>query len=432
MRASSIAYLIAIIVLMLFSAFFSAADMTYSVVSKKRLSKAAKEGDRFAKLGYGFAENYETTITTLLFGNSLVNILASSLGTLLAVNLAEDNGFDESLTSTIVSGIMLLLILTFSEILPKAIARSVNYPFSRGMSPLVKFFQILFFPIVKATTWFAKLITGPIVKRHEKKEEGISDDELSMMVKDLEEQDIIDEDSSELISKSIEFKNTCAYEIMTPRVRIEGVEWGTNLRKYVRTKGAFQHSRIPVYKEDKDHIVGFIPVKTLLRNMLREEGFTIDDLMLPVINVPRTMEISTVLAKMKKTHHHLAVVMDEYGGTEGILTLEDILEELVGDMWDESEVVKPDISKMKLRNHYKALGSANIDDVFDYFEIDDDILDSDYSTLSGWVNDKLGRFAKEGDILKVGKYDFIVLKTTDYTVEEVEIVYHPRRRIKED
>ena len=133
MRPSSIAYLIAIIVLMLFSAFFSAADMTYSVVNKKRLAKAAKEGDRFAKLGYGFAENYETTITTLLFGNSLVNILASSLGTLLAVNLAEDNGFDESLTSTIVSGIMLLLILNFSEILPKAIARSVNYPFSRGM-----------------------------------------------------------------------------------------------------------------------------------------------------------------------------------------------------------------------------------------------------------------------------------------------------------
>ena len=431
MRPSSIAYIVAIVVLMLLSAFFSAADMTYSVVSKRRLQKAVERGDRFAKLGYGFAENYEETITTLLFGNSLVNILASSLGTLLAVNLAVDNAWNESVTSTIVSAAMLLLILTFSEILPKAIARSANYAFSRGMSPVVRFFQIAFFPIVKPTTWLAKRITSPIVKRH-KKSDHVSDDELSMMVKDLEESDIIDEDSSELISNSIEFKDTCAYEIMTPRVRIEGIEWGTNLSKYVHSQGAFQHSRIPVYKEDKDHIVGYIPVKTLLRNMLREEKLSIDDLMLPVIYVPRTMEISTVLAKMKKSHHHIAVVMDEYGGTEGILTLEDILEELVGDMWDESEVVKPDIVKMKNRNHYRALGSANIDDVFDYFDIDDDILDSDYSTLSGWINDKLGRFAEENDVLKVGKYDFIVLKVSEYTVEEVEIIYHPRRRVKED
>ncbi|MCR5490799.1 MAG: hemolysin family protein [Bacilli bacterium] len=431
MRPSSIAYIIAIVVLMVFSAFFSAADMAYSVVSRKRLKKAGANGNRFAKLGYDLAENYERTITTLLFGNNIVNILASSLGTVLAVNLAADNGFDESLTSLVVSLIMLLTILTFSEILPKAVARNANYAFARGMSPIVRFFQIIFFPIVKVTTSFASSVTNPIIKRHKKKG-TLSDDELEIMVKELEESDVIDEDSSELISNSIEFKDTCAYEIVTPRVKIEGIEWGTNLNKYVTTQGAFKHSRIPVYKEDKDHIVGYIPVKTLLRVMLTDERLSIDDLMLPVINVPRTMEISTVLAMMKKTHHHLAVVMDEYGGTEGILTLEDILEELVGDMWDESEQVKPDIVKTKNRNHYKALGSANIDDVFDYFEIDDDILDSDYSTLSGWINDKLGRFAEEGDDLQVGKYNFIVQKVTDYTVEEVEIVYHPRRKVKED
>ena len=431
MRPSSYVYLAAIAVLLIFSTFFSASDMAFSVAPKRKLEREAKAGDKRSARALRFAAGYEETITTLLFGNCLVNILASSLGTVFALNLAFDNGFDENLTSTIVSASMLLIILTFGEIVPKAIARNRSYSVSRFAAPAVSLSQIIFFPVVKVTTAFAKLLTKPIIERHEV-DESVSDEELSLMVEELEEGDVIDEDSSELIANSIEFKDTCAYQIMTPRVKMEGIEWGTNLAKYISSNGSFQHSRIPVYKGDKDHVVGYISTKALLRQMLSESKPSIEKLLLPITPVPRTMEISSVLALMKKTRHHIVLVVDEYGGTEGILTLEDILEELVGDMWDESEQVKPDIIKGKARNHYLALGSANIEDVFDYFDLDDDILDQDYSTLSGWINDKLGRFAEEGDHFQVGKYDFVVLKVDQFTTQEVEIIYHPRRKISED
>ena len=431
MRPSSYVYLVLIVLLMLLSTFFSGADMAYSVAPKRKLSNEAKQGNKRSAKALRFAEGYEETITTLLFGNSLVNILASSVATVFAINLALDNGFDENLTSTIVSFSMLILILTFGEILPKAIARNAAYRVSRLFAPIVRVFQILFFPLVKPTTAFAKWVVSPVIKRHGG-DEGVSDDELSAMVDELEEADFIDEDSSELIANSIEFKDTCAYEVMTPRVKVEGIEWGTSLSKYISSNGAFRHSRIPVYKGDMDHVVGYISAKTMLRQLLSDSKASIEKLMMPITPVPRTMEISAVLALMKKTRHHIVLVVDEYGGTEGILTLEDILEELVGDMWDESEQVRPDIVKGKKRNHYLALGEANIEDVFDYFDLDDDILDQDYSTLSGWINDKLGRFAEVGDHFKMGKYDFIVLKADQFTTQEVEIVYHPRRRVNED
>jgi CBS domain containing-hemolysin-like protein len=198
--------------------------------------------------------------------------------------------------------------------------------------------------------------------------------------------------------------------------------------QFLKKNEAFKHSRILVYKGNPDHVLGYIPVKTLLRVLVRGEKPELDELILPIVSVPRTMMISSAMALMKETHHHIAVVRDEYGGTEGIITLEDILEELVGEMWDESDKIVNDIVPTSKNNVFNVAGKANIDDVFDKFHLDPDKLSDDYSTVSGWVNDTLGRFAKEGDAFCYGKIDVKVLKVNDFTVEEIQIVYHPRRK----
>jgi CBS domain containing-hemolysin-like protein len=296
------------------------------------------------------------------------------------------------------------------------------------MVGFVKGVGIVFFPFVYPSNKLAQLIASPLIEKAPKENELASDDELDAMVKDIQKEGIIDADQSALLHRSIEFKETSCYEIMTPRVKVFGYDVEEPFAQFLKKNEAFKHSRILVYKGNPDHVLGYIPVKTLLRVLVRGEKPELDELILPIVSVPRTMMISSAMALMKETHHHIAVVRDEYGGTEGIITLEDILEELVGEMWDESDKIVNDIVPTSKNNVFNVAGKANIDDVFDKFHLDPDKLSDDYSTVSGWVNDTLGRFAKEGDAFCYGKIDVKVLKVNDFTVEEIQIVYHPRRK----
>ncbi|MDY5441459.1 MAG: hemolysin family protein [Candidatus Enteromonas sp.] len=425
MSIPAIIYLVCMGALLLASGFFSAMDMAYSCVNVRRLKRAAEKGKKSAVLAYRFAERYDRTITTILFGNNLVNILASSLG----VALSMEPPFDAyPLASPVISAVLLLAVLTFGEILPKAMARAYSYHFCLLAAYPVRFFEIVFYPVSKSVTFLARWMTRPFLRKVE--EVGpVSDEELQAMVDDIEDEGIIDESQSEIISNSIDFKDTCAYEVMTPRVKIEGISREENLERYVLRENAFRHSRIPVYSKSYDHIEGYIPVKSLQKAILNGKRLSIEELMLPVLNVPRTMEISAILKQMKKSHHHIAVVKDEYGGTEGIVTLEDILEELVGDMWDESEPISEDVTKTEKRNVFLVKGSMNITDFFERFNLDVDLLDRDYQTLSGWINDRLGRFGRVGDVIDFQRVTIRIKKVTSYTVSMTEVTYHPRRKI---
>jgi putative hemolysin len=427
MKALDIIYLVALVVLITFSAAFSAADMTYSSVNKLRLEKRAFIGDNRAKAALALANDYDATIATVLFGNDFVNILASSIASLLGRDLLASS-LGESQATTVSSLILLFLLLIFGEITPKAIAKAHSYGLSRHMVGFVKGVGIVFFPFVYPSNKLAQLIASPLIEKAPKENELASDDELDAMVKDIQKEGIIDADQSALLHRSIEFKETSCYEIMTPRVKVFGYDVEEPFAQFLKKNEAFKHSRILVYKGNPDHVLGYIPVKTLLRVLVRGEKPELDELILPIVSVPRTMMISSAMALMKETHHHIAVVRDEYGGTEGIITLEDILEELVGEMWDESDKIVNDIVPTSKNNVFNVAGKANIDDVFDKFHLDPDKLSDDYSTVSGWVNDTLGRFAKEGDAFCYGKIDVKVLKVNDFTVEEIQIVYHPRRK----
>lgn len=420
-----ILYCVAIAVLMVFSALFSSIDMAYSSVSLPLLKENSKKSKKVKK-AYYFASHYEDAIVIPLFGNNIVNILASSIGTLLGTLLLPQN---PELATLLVTLSMLVLTLIIGEIIPKAIGKSYSYSLSVHTAYLINALRYAFYPIILVSKGVAHVVTKPLLNNESiSGEDAPSDEELQEMVKAIQQEGIIDSNSQELLSNSIDFVDTCAYEIMTPRMKIEGVPFDENLNFFVKQEGAFRHSRIPVYKHDFDHILGYIPVKSLLRAMLYDDSLSVDELMCPVLSVPRTMEISAILSLMKKTHIHLAIVKDEYGGTEGLVTMEDILEELVGEIYDEGEVVQLDIQKTAKRNVYLVRGGMDIEEFFKKFHLSKDELDEDYETVSGWINDRLGTFGKEGDHFEFGSLSIKVKKASPYTVLQAEVTYHPRRK----
>jgi CBS domain containing-hemolysin-like protein len=427
MKIIDIVYLFLLVVLLFLSALFSAADMAYSSVNKLRLEKRAFIGDNRAKSALQLANDYDKTIATVLFGNDFVNILASSLASLLGADLLAPH-LGEANAALISSGALLFLLLIFGEITPKAVAKPHNYAFARGMVEFVKVLEVVFFPFVYPANKISEWLTSPLIEKAPKENSLASDEELEAMVKTIEDEGMIDEGQSELLHRSIDFKETSCYEIMTPRVKVFAYDIETPFAEFLKSKEAFKHSRIPVYKASLDHVLGYISVKTLLRVLTKGEKPDLGSLILPLVSVPRTMMISSAMALMKETHHHIAVVRDEYGGTEGIITLEDILEELVGEMWDESDKPEQMIVATEKKNVFRVKGKANIDDVFDRFQLNPDRLPDDYSTVSGYINDRLGRFAKVGDAFQEGKIDVVVSLVSEYTVEECVITYHPRRK----
>ena len=425
MSVRALIYIILMAVLLVLSAFFSISDMAYSAVPLSRLEKKAKKSKAHAK-AYQYASHYDKTIATILFGNSVANILMSSLGAALA--LQEPFKANSELSATIIEVVVLLLILTFGEILPKVIGKVYSYRVCLIVAYPIRFFELFFFPIVKVSSAFASWVTRPF-KKKKGEDDVLSDEELAEMVNTIEEEGIIDEGQKEMLQNSIEFLETRAYHIMTPRVKIESIDYATNLMKYIETYGMFKHSRIIVYRKSLDDIVGYIPLKTLQRALLNRKSISVDMLMLPIISVPRTMELSSILPLMKQSHHHVVVVKDEYGGTEGILTMEDILEEIVGELWDESEPISPNVKKSEKRNQYFVKGSMNIEEFFSYFKMDEEGIEDGYETLSGWINEKLGAFGKVGDEFDYKRITVRVIKASSFVVEEALVIYHPRRKI---
>jgi putative hemolysin len=431
MKWYDILYIVILVILVILSALYSACDMAYSSVNKLRLERSAFLGDKKSKAALKYASDYDSSIATILFGNDFVNILASSLAAVVGGDLL-DGVMETNLASFVSSLIILLILLVFGEISPKALAQNNSYSLSRNLTGFLHASSFLFYPFVKPANFLAKKLASPLLEKAEVESPLASDDELEAMVDEIKQEGIIDADQSELLHRSISFKETSCYEIMTPRVKIFGYDIEEPFSKFLTQKDIFVHSRIPVYKGSLDHIIGYFQAKTLLRVLVSGGTPSIDDLILPLVSVPRTMEISSAMALMKESHSHIAIVRDEYGGTEGIVTLEDILEELVGEMWDESDSPKEDIIMTKKKNVFLVNGDMNIERFFERFHLDDDCIEDDYSTLSGWLADKQGHFLKEGDKLTYQKVDIKVLSAEPFNVKQCQVSYHPRRKEADD
>ena len=421
MRTTDYFLLVVIAILVVLSGIFSMSDMVYGVVNQLRLKKDVEKGSKRAKIALDFASNYDTTISTILFSNNLVNIAASSLSAIVGLRIF--SSLDNDLAGTITSLILLVIILIFGEICPKVIGRVFSYPLSKLLAYPILVLKYVFFPFVYVTSAFGRLLTKPITKIKESDDdEPISDEELQEMVDQIEEDEVIDEDQAELLRSAIEFKETEAHEIMTPRIDMFAFNVDDNIEELTHDDDVFAHSRIPVYKDTIDNIIGILPTKRVLKNMLAKQKINVLEMILPVEFVPGSMPISNILSKMKNSQTHIVIVKDEFGGTDGLLTMEDILEELVGEIWDETDTPIEFYKKLN-ENTYVVDGSMNIDDLFEL--LDKELLeDNEFTSVGGWVIDKLERFAKIGDSFDYENLTVTVLDATEFTVEKVKIVKH--------
>ena len=407
-------YWVIVAVCCLFSGFFSCADMVYGIVDKDRLEK---ENTKLSLKALKIANDYELSISAILFGNNIVNVLASSLVAFVGMLLYDD----PTLWNTISTIVLTVTIIIFCEFLPKVIAKRFPYPLSKGFAWPVTISKYLLFVFVYPISLLFKLLALPFRKKAVEEEE-IDEDVLTEMVDTMEEEEVLEEGEAEMVRSAISFNDIEAHEIMTPRVDVFAIDISDNIQEIISDEEFFVHSRIPVYEDSIDNIIGILPVKKLAKLVFSgEENIDIKKLLYKPIVIPRNRQIIDLLREFKESKVHIAVIIDEYGGTEGIVTMEDILEEIVGDIFDETD----EASEEFIDNGdgtYVVEGSMNIDDCFELINFNDDELETDYSTIGGFCQQILDRFAKTGDEFDFDRFHFIILEATDYTVERLKII----------
>ena len=410
-------YWLIVVICALFSMFFSAADMVYGMVDKDRLNREKGKKEKRAKIALKIADDYELSISAILLGNNIVNVAAASIVTLIAIALSNGN---QELAETIGTIILTVFIIIFCEFIPKAFAKRFNYSLSLLFAYPVTFFKYLFFIIVWPIAKLFKLF-GRLFAKKSKEEDKIDEDVLTEMADSLEEEGILEENEAELLRSAIDLNDIEAFEIMTPRVDVFAIEKGDDINELIKDKDFFNYSRVPVYDETIDNIIGILPIKALAKKILAgDKDIDILSLCYKPLIVPRNHQILDVLKEFKEKKVHVAVVIDEYGGTEGIITMEDILEEIVGDIFDEFDEIEEEYVD-KGNGTYIVDCTMNIDDFFELIGYEEEV-ETDYTTVGGFCQDILDRFAKKGDEFDFAHYHFIVLEADEFTVEKLKVI----------
>ena len=409
-------YWLIVAVCSLFSMFFSAADMVYGMVDKDRLNREKGKKEKRAKLALNIAEDYELSISAILLGNNIVNVFASSIVTIIGLTLSSNPE-----VGTIIATIAFTaFIIIFCEFIPKAFAKRFNYSLSLTFAYPVIFFKYLFFILVWPIAKLFKLF-GKLFAKKSKEEDQIDEDVLTEMVDAIVEEGILEENEADILRSAIDLNDIEAFEIMTPRVDVLAIDIEDDINEIIKDKKIFKYSRIPVYEGTIDNIVGVLPINALAKKLLA--GEKVDDILSmcykPIV-VPRNHQILDVLKEFKKTKIHIAIVIDEYGGTEGIVTMEDILEEIVGDIFDENDEIEEEYIE-KGNGIYIVDGTMNIDDFFELIDYDEEV-ETDYTTVGGFCQDILDRFAKKGDEFDFAHYHFKVLEADEFTVEKLKVI----------
>ena len=395
--------------------FFSAADMVYGTVDRERLIRVKGKKEKRAKTALKIAEDYEVSISAILLGNNIVNVLAESIVVLIALALSTN----QDLGTTIATIIFVVFVIIFCEFIPKAFAKRFSFSLALLFAYPVTFFKYLFFVIVWPIAMLFKLL-GKLFAKRSKEEDQIDEDVLTEMADSLEEEGILEENEAELLRSAIDLNDIEAYEIMTPRVDVFAIDVEDDINELIKDKEIYKHSRIPVYEETIDNIVGILPIKTLAKKVLA--GEKVDDILSmcykPLV-VPRNHQILDLLREFKENKVHIAVVIDEYGGTEGIVTMEDILEEIVGDIFDEDDEIEEEYIE-KGHGVYIVEGTMNLEDFFELIEYDEEV-ETGYTTVGGFCQEILDRFAKKGDEFDFAHYHFKVLQADEFTVEKLRV-----------
>lgn len=409
MDEHSIILLVVILFCVIMSAYFSATETAFSTFNRIRLKNMAEDGNKRAAKALKLAENYDTLLSTILIGNNIVNILAASLSTVLFVSLIEN----ESLATTLSTVVLTLVVLIFGEISPKSIAKESPEKFAMFSTPLISLLVIIFTPLNIVFKGWKKLLSL-IFKSEE--DSGITEEDLITIIEEAEEDGNFEKSETELIKSAIEFNELEVGDIFTPRIDVSAVEKDLTKEEIKEVFVKTGYSRLPVYEDDLDNIIGIIYYKDFFTRDFNEGE--IEKIIKPVIFVTKTRNVNELMNELQEKKLHLAVVTDEYGSTAGIVTLEDILEEIVGDIWDEHDDVVIDVNEIG-EGEYIVSGKANISKVFDEIGVD---TEPEALTVNGWAMDALARIPTEGDTFEADGLSATVLKMNGKRIDNLRII----------
>lgn len=408
---SSAGLIIWLVILILCSAYFSATETAFSSLSRIRLKNLAAEGSKKAAMALKLSENYDKLLSSILIGNNVVNITASSLATVLFIKYFPVYGVT---ASTIV---MTILVLVFGEISPKSLAKESPEEFAMFSAPIIRAIIIVLTPFnFLFGLW--KILLNKLFKTSN--DRGITEQELITMVEEAQNEGGIDAQEGDLIKSAIEFNDLEAGDILTPRVDLTAVDIEEDQQAIYNVFMESRFSRIPVYKDTIDNIVGVIHQRDFFV-MIRTKGQTMQDIIKPVIFVSDSIKISKLIKHLQKSKAHMAVVTDEYGGTMGIVTMEDILEELVGEIWDEHDDVVNDTEKIS-ENEYMVSGSADVGELFEMFGLKCDV---EQNTVNGWAMEQLEKIPEIGDSFTDENFAVTVKELDGRRIGKVLLRYIP-------
>lgn len=414
---STVTISFSIFICLLFSAYFSSSETAFSSLNKPRLKNMIKNNHKGAKLAYDMSENFDKVLSTILIGNNIVNIVSSSLATVLFTTLISKES-----TAVVVSTIvMTVLVLIFGEISPKTIAKEYPEKLAILSAPILKFFMVILTPLNYPFALWKKILAKIFNLGQDK---AISDEELLTIVEEAEQDGGIDEHESKLIRSAIEFNDCDVVEVLTSSLDLVAIPKWYSMAEVKQKFLEFGFSRMPVYNENIDQVIGVINEKDFYQIYFKDFD-SFESIIKPIHCVPPKTKISDLLRDLQTTNSHISLVVDEFGSTIGIVTIEDILEELVGEIWDEHDEIILDFTKTE-DFRYTVLCSANLDSFFEQFEIKDSLNKfEDVQTVSGWVIEHIGHIPEIGDTFTYEDLSITVSKIDYRRILEIEVVIDP-------
>ncbi len=417
-------YFITCAILILFSAFFSSVEIAFSSLNRMRLQRMAEEGRKGARVAEKIEQRYPEALTTILIGNNVVNIVLSSLSTIITLSfLGKENEAMVGVVSTLVSTVVLLI---FGEIIPKLLGKSLALPYACVTSYALRALMVIFYPATALVMAFVRSVSRLWKKEAQEDKPAVSEEELATIIETVEEEGVIDEDSGELLQSALEFSDVTVEQILTPRVDVLGIDSEDAKQAVLSEVMEATYSRFPYYRDSLDHIEGIFYIAPFLKAVAEWgiEAVNPEDYVRETCYVHKTTKLPDAMEKMREMKVHMIVVLDEYGGTLGIVTMEDILEQIVGDIWDETDTIELEIEKIA-ENTYSVLGQTNIEEFFDEIDFRDREFESEYTTMGGWAVEMLEEDVHEGDSFSYKSLYVIVSEMGETVVERLTVVITP-------
>lgn len=426
---------ILIVFLLLGSAFFSGTEIAYTSLSKIKVKQNSEKPGFAQKLVNFIYNHYDYALSTVLVGNNLVNIGATSVATVLAIRLAlsMEGRIDDDTASSIVTILMTILILIVGEITPKMIARRCSEIFAKIAAWPLMILMIVFSPVVIITSGIVNLLSL-LWKKKDAQDVTITEEEFENLLDIAEDEGVIDETETELLQSVLEFTDMDAGDILTPRIDVTGFELHDDINDILEVINETQFSRYPVYERTIDHVVGILYVKHLLKEVVDRgiENIQLEDLLLEPVYIQKTMRLHDIMDEFRSHQTHMVIVADEYGGIMGVVTMEDVLEELVGEIWDENDDIVNEWQELG-KNRYECSGDMNLSDFFDKLDLDDEELDTDYATVGGWATEEIGAMPVPFDSFDYEQFTVLVKEVDDnHHIDRLLILGHePKQESKQ-